>query len=302
VTKSVSIYAPAKVNLALSVGPRNADSGLHDICSWMITVSLFDDLTVTALAQGRLSRYAVLWHDDAPSPSDIDWPIANDLAVRAHLALERHVGRALPVQLTLRKRIPVGGGLGGGSSNAAAMLQACCDLFHLHDEVTPTQLRQLAAALGSDVPFFLRGGSAIVEGAGEVLDHLSAPCGAHLVLVLGSESCSTRDMYSCFDKQPSVGLRPEAVRALANGNGEPFNDLAKAVVTNSPPLGALMDDISRVCQCDVHITGSGSTLFIICTSGVEAQATASTITTSFGRPAIVVEPTTRIQTSETTPS
>ena len=122
--------APAKLNLALSVGPPNGQ-GLHPICSWMVTVDLSDELLVTRLEPDRLSRYAILWHPEAKRQTEIDWSITTDLAVRAHLALEAHVERRLPVQLKLEKRIPVGGGLGGGSSDAATMLLALNELFEL---------------------------------------------------------------------------------------------------------------------------------------------------------------------------
>ena len=84
----LTIAASAKVNLALSVGGPDAGSGMHPICSWMVTVDFHDDLQVLRLEPGSLSRYAVLWHDDAPVKSDIDWSIRDDLAVRAHLAME----------------------------------------------------------------------------------------------------------------------------------------------------------------------------------------------------------------------
>src|SRR5436190_20490393 len=127
---SLTVNAPAKLNVALSVGPPRGD-GMHPIASWMVTVDLFDELVFTRLDDDRLSRYALLWHKDAKRRSEINWSITKDLAVRAHLALEHHVGRHLPVQLKLEKRIPVGGGLGGGSSDAAATLRAVNELFDL---------------------------------------------------------------------------------------------------------------------------------------------------------------------------
>src|SRR4029079_18091135 len=105
-------HAPAKLNLALSVGPPDPATGGGDpIASWMATVDFFDDLTLTRLDEGSLSRYAILWHKDAKRRSEINWSIAKDLAVRAHLALERRTAKRLPVQMKLEKRIPVGGGL-----------------------------------------------------------------------------------------------------------------------------------------------------------------------------------------------
>ena len=110
-TDSILVRAPAKLNLALSVGPP-LDSGFHPICSWMVTVDLCDELTLTRLDDEHLSRYAILWHPESKRPTQIDWPVTSDLAVRAHRARESHVGRLLPEQVRLDKRIPVGGGLG----------------------------------------------------------------------------------------------------------------------------------------------------------------------------------------------
>ena len=118
---ALTLPSPAKLNLALAVGPPRPD-GLHPICSWMTTIDLADELTITRLPPDRLSRYAILWHAEARRPREIDWSITKDLAVRAHLALERHCERALPLQMKLEKRIPLGSGLGGGSS----MRRACC--------------------------------------------------------------------------------------------------------------------------------------------------------------------------------
>lgn len=299
---TVSVCAPAKVNLALSVGALDPETSRHPICSWMVTVDFCDYLKLTRLEAGRLSRYAVLWHDDAPVKSDIDWSIQHDLAVRAHLALERRVGRALPVQLALRKRIPVGGGLGGGSSDAAAMLKACCELFNLHDEVGPDTLLDLAAELGSDVPFLLDGGSAIVEGTGEAVQHFDHLPEMSLVLVFSDATCHTRSIYARFDEVPSRGLRADAVRSVAGGDGEPFNDLAVAAKAEATTLGALAEVIERACRCSVHVTGSGASLFIICGSRIEAEATVTTITEQFDVQAMAVEPARYTLPSETTPS
>ena len=126
----VRAFAPSKVNLALSVGAPGTD-GMHPIASWMVTTRFGDDLTVKRLPPGTPSRYAIEWHDEALRRTEIDWKLAKDLAVRAHGALEQRLGRELPVQMRLQKRIPVGGGLGGGSSNAAAMLRALDALFDL---------------------------------------------------------------------------------------------------------------------------------------------------------------------------
>src|SRR5206468_3336755 len=129
-TSGLTVQAPAKLTLALSVGPPDANR-MHPIASWMVTVDFHDDLHLLRLPSGSFSRYAILWHKDAKRRSEINWSITKDLAVRAHLALEKYLKRDLPVQLRLEKRIPVGAGLGGGSSDAAAMLRAVNEVFDL---------------------------------------------------------------------------------------------------------------------------------------------------------------------------
>ena len=135
--RTIETTALAKINLSLSVGlPIEKIGMMHPIATLMSTIDFCDVLTVTRLDEGDLSRYAILWNEDAPQQTPIDWLITSDLAVRAHRYLEAKVGRPLPVQLKLEKRIPVGAGLGGGSSDAAAMLRATAALFDLDVDLT----------------------------------------------------------------------------------------------------------------------------------------------------------------------
>ncbi len=286
----VRAFAPSKVNLALSVGAPGAD-GMHPISSWMVTTRFGDDLTVKRLAPGTPSRYAIEWHEDALRKTEIDWRISKDLAVRAHLALEQRLQRELPVQVRLQKRIPVGGGLGGGSSNAAAMLRALDALFDLRLRVG--FLEHLAEPLGSDVPFLVQGGSAIVEGLGERLAP-SAEHRTHLVLVFPDAQCPTGAVYRAFD-----GLRAEArvdadrVRGLAavgatagEGASAPFNDLAEAACLVAPRLAEVRAAVESHARQPVHVSGSGSTLFLVCDSAVHADVLADSIGVRLGLPAV----------------
>lgn len=266
--------APAKVNLALAVGPPREGDGLHPICSWFAPIDLADELLVTRLEEDRLSRYAILWRHDAPRQSPIDWSITKDLAVRAHLLLEQEAGRTLPVQLKLTKRIPVGGGLGGGSSDAAAMLLAVRDLFEL--AITDDRLHELALTLGSDVPFFLRQSAAIVEGVGERIETTPAPmCGAALTLVFPDFGCPTGAVYRAYDESPGA-MREREVQDMARAGrvvgAELFNDLALPAEKVAPQLAELRNEIVRHAGRPAHVTGSGSTMFVVCEEGREQAA------------------------------
>ncbi len=276
----VTISAPAKLNLALSVGPPENDPNgrglLHPICSWMATIDLMDDLEVTRLDDDHFSRYAILWHDDAPRRSDIDWKITHDLAVRAHQALESHAGRTLPVQLKLEKRIPVGGGLGGGSANAAAMLHAVNALFAL--DLDDAELAAIGATLGSDIPFLIHGGSGIVSGYGERIDHHDTPRALPAVLILPDATCPTGEVYDQYDDLGPVSLREDDVRRLAAAERpELFNDLGAAALQIAPELVAVRDAVASLAECEVHVTGSGAALFVLCDDTMHAEHLAEAI-------------------------
>ncbi len=290
---TVTIEAPAKLNLALSVGPPD-DDGMHPICSWMVTIDLCDELVVSRLPDDRMSRYAVLWHAEARRLREIDWSMTRDLAVRAHLTLEQHTGRRLPVQMKLQKRIPVGGGLGGGSSDAAAMLRAVNRLFDLGLGVD--QLRDIASGLGSDVPFFVSGGSAIVEGFGERIEMLKGPAEIHAVVVLPEEHCPTGHVYDAFDELGSQPLQPQAVRTLATGAAPPrpdsvFNDLAAAAVRLVPALDEHVSRLAELAGGPAHVAGSGSSLFVLCDSELHASQLAAVIEQRLDLPAVAVRST-----------
>jgi len=288
---TVHARSPAKLNLALSVGRPDA-SGMHPVSSWMVTVDLHDELFVEALEPDSLSLYAIVWHAEAKRRSEIDWSITKDLAVRAHGLLEARVGRKLPVKMRLEKRIPVGGGLGGGSSNAAAMLRAVNELHALR--LDADTLSRLASSLGSDVPFLVRGGSAVVEGLGERLQPMPLPEDTHAVLVLPDAACPTGPVYRAFDAlRPDAALqslrvRELAQRAVAPLPHEPFNDLAEAALEVAPRLRGEREEIGELIGRPVHVSGSGSTLFFLCDGAVESELLAQAVAARMGVPCIPV--------------
>jgi len=247
-------HCPAKVNLSLSVGAPRAD-GMHPICSWMVQVSLFDELTLRRLGDGAASSFDIAWADDAPQTSPIDWPAESDLIARAHRLVEERVDRSLPIAATLRKRIPVGAGLGGGSSDGAAMLYALNDLFELG--LTRDDLIGLAARLGSDVAFFLGEPSAIVSGFGELLTPLPAEGEMELTLILPPLTCNTGAVYREFDSMSATAELREMVVT-----DEPFNDLAAAACIVEPRLAELLYKLEADLQHKLHVTGSGAAMFI----------------------------------------
>lgn len=301
----VRLKAPAKVNLALAVGPAGliADDPRHLICSWMLAVDLVDDLTLTPLDEGFFSRYAILWAADARRKTDIDWSITKDLAVRAHLLLEAEFGRKLAVQLKLEKRIPVGAGLGGGSSDAAAMLVGCNRLFELG--LADDDLRRLGARLGSDVPFFVDGVSALAEGFGERLAPVPPPASLALVLVFPEVFCGTPEVYRSFDALHTArdrlparfSVQIERVRTLIRAVAEEgarlqdadlFNDLAPAAFARYPDLSDVAREVRDISEREVHLSGSGSAMFVVCDDPMHAEHLAQAIEGDLGLAALTV--------------
>lgn len=283
VSETLVIPSFAKLNLVLAVSPpepqsaadggRNPRAGWHRICSLFSCVNLCDELALTALPSG-LSRFSVRWAPDAPSPSPLDWPIEKDLIFRAHTMVEELLGRELPVEAVLTKRIPVGGGMGGGSSNGAAMLRGLASLFRIDLEL----LKPIASKLGSDVSFFLDSDQgladparpALVEGFGDRITRRAA-FEAGIVLVCPRISCPTPEVYRAFDRwlasNPAFHFRQDEVRATSSSNRplDPrslFNDLAEPAFDVAPELGAIHAAASRA-HSPIHVTGSGSTLFAL---------------------------------------
>jgi 4-diphosphocytidyl-2-C-methyl-D-erythritol kinase len=261
--------AYAKVNLMLSVGPPlpagDARPGMHPIASWMHAVDLFDDVEVEPARQAGLD---VSWAKDAPRPSAIDWSREKDLVWRALGVLERSTACALPARIRVVKRIPVGGGLGGGSSDAAAALLALSEAFGLGLSVA--QLAVLSRELGSDVAFFLdeRPGPPrppVVAGRGVRIARLE-PSAGWVVLIFPAFGSPTGPVYTTYDALGPKPLREGDVAHVAAANridaGLLFNDLLAPAEALQPRLHTFRERIGKAAELPVCMSGSGSTLFI----------------------------------------
>jgi 4-diphosphocytidyl-2-C-methyl-D-erythritol kinase len=303
--------AYAKVNLLLSAGPPEpagtAKAGWHPICTWMAGVSLWDDVEVTPLGEGEPSTLRVEWAADALRPTAIDWPMDADLSWRAHQAVQTWAGRALPAAIAVRKRIPVGAGLGGGSSDAAAVIRAMNAAFALN--MDDAAMTAAGSGLGSDVGFFCGREDtprpAIVEGFGERLGR-TPPVRGRMVLVVPEFSCPTPEVYRAFDgvveakdrarriewgaqahareqrgehrgREPLPhAVRPDLVRRRIEAmdgrlRGEAmFNDLQPAAIAVRPALGEILTSLKRVTRLEAHVTGSGSGMVIPASRGEKA--------------------------------
>jgi 4-diphosphocytidyl-2-C-methyl-D-erythritol kinase len=266
---------------------------MHPISSWMLTIDLFDEIELVQRNEAELSMYAVQWHREALRPDEIDWPLSRDLAARAHTALERHVGRPLPLRLKIEKRIPLGSGLGGGSADAAAVLRGTNELFDL--DLSLEELAGIASGIGSDVPFLVHGGSAIVEGLGDKIDPLGDVPEVHAVVALPRLHCPTARVYGWFDdlceERGEAARNMRSARTITDGTlapDAPFNDLAEAAFHAAPELSELCTTLGSLAERPAHVSGSGSSLFVLCDEQMHAEALASTIQERMDIPAVAV--------------
>ena len=193
IVTAVTARVPAKVNLQLSVGPPRAD-GYHDLVTVFHALALFDEVTV---APAETDSVRVSGEGAASVPLGRD-----NLAARAVAALTDAVGagcRDEPgVAIEIRKRIPVAAGLAGGSADAAATLVACNELWRTG--LSTSELSEIAAGLGSDVPFALSGGTAVGIGRGEQLTPALATGSYDWVLAFGATGLATPDVYAACDR------------------------------------------------------------------------------------------------------
>jgi 4-diphosphocytidyl-2-C-methyl-D-erythritol kinase len=289
---TVSVRVPAKINLQLSVGPLRAD-GYHDVVTVYHAVALFDEITVSA-ADRTSVEVTGEGVDSVPTGP-------TNLAVKAAAALAKATGRRsraasggsgpsgarggppasgvssrgkTGVKIEIRKRIPVAAGLAGGSADAAGTLVACNELWGTG--LQTSELSEIAAQLGSDVPFALTGGTAVGLGRGEQLTTALAAGSYHWVLAFGATGLATPDVYAACDRLRAARkpggapaakppeLRTELMAALRTGDPAELgpllsNDLQPAALSLQPLLRRALAAGKQHGALGAIVSGSGPT-------------------------------------------
>ncbi len=260
----VRVSAAAKINLDLQILGRRSD-GYHEIQTLLQTIDLTDEIGA------RLAPPAVL--ELQVTPVGVVSSGSDNLMMRAAEALRRHTGVEVGAKLELEKRIPIGAGLGGGSSDAAAALILLDVLWGLH--LQPSELQELAAEIGSDVPFFLTGGLALAAGRGEIIRPLPDLADYGVVVVTPPIEVATGDVYDRFASGPRLTARgPKAtVDPFAVGSDNagktvlPWqdlgNDLEPVVVENWPEVGRAVTALKAMDPLYAAVTGSGAAAFAL---------------------------------------
>jgi 4-diphosphocytidyl-2-C-methyl-D-erythritol kinase len=254
----VTARVPAKVNLELLVGPRRAD-GYHSLSTVFHAVSLYDDVTVAVADEWGVSVSGPL-AEGVPQDGE-------NLAMRAARLV---AGRfdVDPVHISIRKGIPVSGGMAGGSADAAATLVALDHLFEL--DLDREEVEELAAELGSDVPFLVSGGTAMGSGRGELLAPVLARGTYHWVFALAEGGLSTPAVYAECDRLrgtddvPEPVANPALMSALRSGDPRELapqltNDLQEAALVLRPDLGEVLAAGMEYGALGGIVSGSGPT-------------------------------------------
>lgn len=254
------ILAPAKVNLHLSVGPTRPD-GYHELTTVFQALAFGDTVTIT---------------DDGSESftctPDLGLPAEQNLAHRAARAMSERFERPVGYSIAIEKRIPAGAGLGGASTDAAAVVEGLATLWG----ITPSDqaVLDVARSLGADVPFFFEGGTALFTGRGDVLDRRLMPLDAPVVLVKPRTPVNTAEAYVRFDAlAPAEGPPPDRLLDALEARDPTgvaaalFNNMTSAAIALVPEVGVALDLVrGRPGVLGAAVAGSGSSVFGVCDS------------------------------------
>lgn len=282
-----TVRVPAKINLCLGVGPVRED-GYHPLATVYQAVDVYDEVKASSVEGGEIT-VSVHFDGDAnreaaPVPEDAD-----NLAVRAAQLLRETAEISDGAALAIRKVIPVAGGMAGGSADAAAALVACNELWGTG--FTRAELEEIAAQLGSDVPFLIHGGIAMGGGRGELISPVLARGSYNWVFAIAAEGLSTAAVYAEFDRltadrdvqDPEVPA--DLLAALRAGDAVALgdalsNDLTEAALSLRPELANTLD-VGLDCDAlGAILSGSGPTAMFLARDDRHALDIAFALTSS----------------------
>ncbi len=275
--ENITVLAPAKLNLFLRIHGKRPD-GFHQLETLLCPISLVDELTLSTRCtqDGLWVNWAMRGPQNNGDRRIISTWNQDNLIVRAVELIRARTGIHRPVHIFLKKRIPPRAGLGGGSSNAAAVLWGWNHLFRLN--LSAAQLALWAAELGSDVPFFLHSGLCLCTGRGERVQPLGWLPRLEAVVVFPFQGLSTAEVYRHWnqsEQQEGPGTQ-EAVRAWRQGGPIAwrrglFNSLEPAARELCPRLQHLRGYLEGKGYRAGQLSGSGSAYFVLCHNRVQAR-------------------------------
>ena len=266
--KSVTVRVPAKVNLQLSVGPRESD-GFHNLVTVFQAISIFDDITVTFAPAKSGVSISISGDQRHGVPAD-----ESNLAMKAIALMAKEYDLVIDAHVEIKKSIPVAGGMAGGSADAAAAIVAIDYLYSLG--MSREEMSEVAAQLGSDVPFMLSGGTAIGTGHGDQLTAALSRGTYHWVLALSSVGLSTPAVYGECDRLRSEleiaepATNEQLMQALLAADPKAVgahlvNDLQAAACSLRPALRLVLDVGQEYGALGALVSGSGPTVAFLVT-------------------------------------
>lgn len=279
----VTAVAPGKINVSLRVGPLRED-GYHEVATLYLAVSLYEEVSAERRDDGAitvsLSERSAFTEVQTRDPETQEMVAAaipldeRNLVYQAASKLRARLGITDGVDLTITKNVPVAGGMGGGSADAAAALVACSALWEAG--LSKEQLAEIGSELGADVPFAILGGAAVGQGVGDELSPLLTRGELHLVLVPANTGLSTPSVYAKLDEMRAEAgveaeapeLDPDLVRAVCTADAELVaslmaNDLQAPAVASLPSLEDMMDVGMIEGALQGMVSGSGPTLVFL---------------------------------------
>lgn len=268
---AASLNATAKINLSLDVLGQRAD-GFHDLVSVAMGVDLCDHIRCSVRSSPSVEIDS---SDPALSNSD-------NLVVKAAYRLASEIDRSPALRIVLDKAIPIGGGLGGGSSDAAAVLRLCNHLWR--GGLDDARLAEIGSELGSDVPLFFRLPAVLVRGRGERVRRLPLSWSGWVLLVNAGVAVSTAEVYEAFDQQEcstEPGWTPEEFAAATKADelmAHGRNQLEPAVFRVCPLVECVRNDLRRFGLGTMRVSGAGSTLYRLFDREEDAKGVAEEIT------------------------
>lgn len=273
----LKLVAPAKVNLNLSIGARRED-GYHDAMTVMHALNLHDIVYARRALPGTAPDGPIVRMVSCGDVTAPDIPAQSNIASKAICALADEIGGSdVSIELRIEKNIPAEGGLGGGSSDAAAALIATAHLWGL-DAGHPA-IEATARKIGSDVAFFLRGGCSLHKGTGDEFVRALAASKRSVALVKPAGGVSTAEAYRAFDANPlptPEDIKENMERATSADEIRLFNNLAPASEGIMPELAEIREWLKAQPNVeDALLCGSGATTFAVCSDFASACSVVS---------------------------
>lgn len=264
----IRVLAPAKINLSLDILGKLPD-GYHEIKTVYQEISMADAIILRDYEEGEGRLFV----------NNLEIPYKDNLALIAYNVLTEELDHHKGLDIIMAKKIPLGAGLGGGSSDAAAVLLGLNELWDLN--LSQDQLKDISAKLGMDVPFFIMGGTALGKNKGEEISQIESNLKAWVLVVVPPFQINTKRAYELSDGErmgKNIKLTNKLIKKLTSDKISPseieeylHNDFEQFIYRRYPKVNLLKGDMIRAGASQSHLSGSGSAMFSLFSTKKEAE-------------------------------